>query len=96
MIDDKLIGLIGYVLMADSRKKIMEFLLGKYSTLSGISRKCNISIQLSNSALKALEEKGLVTCIDNSHKRYKIYYLTDIGVKVSENLEEYSKIIILE
>lgn len=96
MMDDKIIGLMGYVLRADSREKIMNSLLGKYSTASGLSRKCNISIQLTNIALKKLEEKGLVKCIDSSYKRYKMYCLTDIGVKVSESMEKYKEIIILE
>jgi len=94
--DEKIIGLIGYVLMADSREKIMKFLLGKYSTPSGLSRKCNISIQLTNIALKKLEKKGLVRCIDSSYKRYKMYCLTDMGVKVNENMEKYKEMIILE
>lgn len=94
--DEKIIGLIGYVLMANSREKIMKSLLGKYSTPSGLSRRCDISIQLTNVALKKLEEKGLVKCIDSSHKRYKIYCLTDLGVKVSENMEKYAEIIMLE
>ena len=94
--NEKIIGLIGYVLMADSRKKIMEVLLGKYATPFGLATTCDMSISLSNMTLKSLKEKGLVKCIDYSSKRHKIYCLTDMGAEVSRNLEEYSKLMILE
>jgi predicted transcriptional regulator len=82
--EDNLWKLYGYVVSSEYRKVIIKLLLEKPSTPKFMAQRSNKPQSHISRALKELENKGIVKCVNPDAKKGRIYRLTDLGVKIAK------------
>jgi len=82
--EDNLLKLYGYVVSSEYRKVIIKLLLEKPLTPKLMAQRSNKPQSHISRAVKELENKGIVKCVNPDVKKGRIYRLTDIGVKIAK------------
>lgn len=80
--------LVTFVLRAKIRKEILLGLT-KPKNQNLLAKEINTHLPTISRAIKALEQKKLVKCLNPEEAHFKLYTLTDIGKFVQEELKKY-------
>lgn len=80
--------LVTFVLRARIRKEIM-IRLTKPKNPNLLAKEINTHLSTTSRAIKALELRKLVKCLNPEDVNFKLYELTDIGKFVQEELKKY-------
>lgn len=87
--DDEFWSKLSYVEMSKNRKQILTVLTEseKPLTPTELSEKLGIAFNSASRALRQLNEKNLVECINPDAPRYRRYKVTEDGVEVADELQ---------
>ncbi len=89
MLDKTLDELLNWVMGADRRQILMESMRGRdIVKAADIAHETWRSTQNISRAMKELESRGLMECLNPEKSTWRKYILTDMGEKVLEKLEE--------
>ncbi len=83
-----MIELVTFVLRAKIRKEIILGLT-KPKNQNLLAKEIGTHLPTISRAIKALEQKKLVKCLNPEEVHFKLYTLTDIGKFVQEELKKY-------
>ena len=78
---------IGYIMASKYRKNIVEKLSNKNYMPSFLAKEINVQLSHVSRALKELEDKNIVKCLNEKSKKGRIYSLTELGKKLSQIIE---------
>lgn len=78
---------IGYIIASKYRRNIVEKLSYKNYMPSILAKEINIQLSHVSRALKELEDKNIVKCLNKKSKKGKIYSLTELGKDLSQIIE---------
>lgn len=78
---------IGYIMASKYRKTIVEKLSNRNYLPSILAKETNFQLSHVSRALKELEDKDVVKCLNKNSKKGKIYTLTEFGKKLSQNIK---------
>ena len=83
----KLIEGISIIEMSTHREKVLKDLENKVKTPSKIGKSVAISTSNVSRALKELQEKSLVMCLNPEKKVGRLYQITELGQEVLKHIE---------
>jgi predicted transcriptional regulator len=86
--DDDFWTAVSYVEMSENRTKVLELLSesDKPLTPTEVSDELDIALNSASRALRQLNEKKLVECINPDAPRYRRYKPAKLGEKIAEEL----------
>ena len=85
---NKIWTLYAYVVSSEYRKLIVKTLNVRPTMPKEISELINKPQSHVSRALRQLEDKGIIVCINPQNKKGRIYRLTELGVEIAKLLLE--------
>ena len=85
--ENDIIDSVAYIKSSKNRLKVLKSLEGGIKIPSEISRETEIRLNHVSALLSDLKEKGYVICLNEHHKKGRMYTLTDTGKTVINILE---------
>lgn len=76
----------GYIASSHYRKVVLKILRERPSMPKEIAQRSNKPQSHISRALKELEKKGIVKCINPNARKGKMYKLTDFGIQIANML----------
>lgn len=81
------IDAFAYVKRSKNRQQVIQVLSKGRKTPNDIVEKMDARFSLISRTLSELKDKNIVECINEQDRVGRIYRLTDIGIQISEELE---------
>ena len=81
-----------YVLRSKIRLNLLISLKSKPKTPTQISKEISSHITHVSEALKQLEMKGYISCLNPDDKRNKVYYITEDGKNLLNTISDATKV----
>ena len=76
-----------YVKRSKNRQKVVKIIATtRNKTPSEINKEMNVRFSLTSRVLGDLREKDIVECMNPEDKTGRVYYLTEIGLKILKDL----------
>ena len=76
-----------YVKRSKNRQKVVKIIATtRNKTPSEINKEMNVRFSLTSRVLGDLREKDIVECMNPEDKTGRVYYLTEIGLKIFKDL----------
>ncbi len=89
MLEDTLDELLKWVVSSDRRQVLMESMRGRdIVKAADVAHETWRSTQNISRAMRELEGRGLMECLNPEKSTWKKYTLTDMGERVLEQMEE--------
>lgn len=89
MLENEELSKMGYVLCSKRRQEIINSLYkNKIQIPSKIAEETDILPNHISFYLRQLKENNLVVCINEENRKGRLYKLTDIGLKIAEEINE--------
>ena len=76
-----------YVKRSKNRQEVIQILAKGRKTPTDIVEEMDVRFSLISRALAELKDKDIVECINEQEKVGRLYRLTDIGMQISEELQ---------
>ena len=84
--------LISFVMSGKVRIRILQILLNGKKTPTMLAKEINTHQSTTSRALLSLEKKNLVKCLTPRAKLSRIYEITELGKKVSNEISQILKV----
>ncbi len=81
------IDLLSYVKSSKHRKKVLLAIESNILLSSEISKKANISAAHTSRALRGLQDKKVVQCLNEEQTRGRLFVLSDVGKEILEYIK---------
>lgn len=91
--DNNLIEFISLLKASKNKKKMLTTLNDKILTPNEIAEKINMRINHVSYYLSELKKKNLIMCINEEKRKGKLYKLTELGLRVLNEIKKKKYII---
>lgn len=84
--EDDLLAEAGFVIASNTRTQLLKLLLESPATPSIVSSKLNTQTSHASRALSELQSHGLITCVNPTERKGRIYRITEYGIHVMRHV----------